>query len=102
MKDRSFLDFVLEQLAGFEYVRAKAMFGGYGLYADDVFFGIVHDGRLYFRTDDITRPQYLGAGMQPFRPNPAQTLKRYFEVPVDVLEEPDELLQWARRACATR
>jgi hypothetical protein len=38
----SFRGFVLEQLAGVEQVRARAMFGGVGLYAADLFFGIVH------------------------------------------------------------
>ena len=34
------------------------MFGGYGLYAGEVFFGIVANGRLYFKTDDETRGRF--------------------------------------------
>lgn len=74
------------------------MFGGYGLYRGDVFFGIIHKSRLYFKTDPKSLPSYLEAGMKPFRPNDKQTLKSYYEVPVDVIEDSDQLIAWARRA----
>jgi len=94
----SFKDFVLDQLGGLPGVACRAMFGGYGLYRDEVFFGIVHKGRLYFKTDDRTRAAYLTHGMKPFRPNRKQTLKTYYEVPVDVMEDAGELIAWAARA----
>ena len=34
----SFREFVLEQLVGVHGIRARGMFGGVGLYADDAFF----------------------------------------------------------------
>jgi DNA transformation protein and related proteins len=74
MRDDSFKDYVLDQLATLGTVRARAMFGGYGLYHGPEFFGILHQGRLYFRTDARTRPNYIAHGMSPFRPNPRQTL----------------------------
>lgn len=97
-RQASFADFVLDQLAGLDGVSARRMFGGHGLYREDVFFGIVHDGRLYFRTDETSRADYLARGMPPFRPSPKQTLKNYFEVPVDIIESPRRLQQWASRA----
>lgn len=36
--------------------------------------------------------------MKPFRPGPAQTLKNYYEVPVEVLEAAEELVIWASQA----
>lgn len=70
MKDRGFLAFVLEQLAGLKRVRAKAMFGGFGLYARRVFRHRARC-RLYFRTDDDSRHPCVEAGMQAFAPNSA-------------------------------
>jgi len=99
-RQESFADFVLDQLAGLDGVSARRMFGGHGLYRGAVFFGIVHDGRLYFRTDEASRADYLARGMQPFRPSPKQTLKNYFEVPVDIIESPRRLQEWALRAVA--
>ncbi|TKB72707.1 MAG: TfoX/Sxy family protein [Nitrospira sp.] len=50
-----FKDFVLDQLADLHGVNARAMFGGYGLYQGGDFFGIIHEGRLYFKTNDERR-----------------------------------------------
>jgi DNA transformation protein and related proteins len=94
----SFKDFALDQLRQLDGVTCRPMFGGWGLYHGDKFFGIIHDGQLYFKTDDATRPAYLEHGMEPFRPSDKQTLKNYYEVPIGVLENPDELAAWALRA----
>ena len=45
--------------------------------------------------------QPIARGMTPFRPNPKQTIKTYYEVPVDVMENPDLLSDWARMAIQT-
>jgi len=74
------------------------MFGGYGLYRGPIFFGILFKDRLYFKTDPASLPPYIERGMKPFRPNAEQTLKRYYEVPADLIEDPDQLVLWARRA----
>ena len=98
MKDNSFKDFVLDQLGQGGGVIYRAMFGGYGLYHDAVFFGIIYRGRLYFKTDSKTLPAYLKTGMKPFRPSAKQTLKTYYEVPVDIVEDRAQLFVWARKA----
>lgn len=97
-QDDGFRQFVEDQLAPLRGLRCKSMFGGYGLYAEDTFFGIIFRGRLYFKTDAATRPVYVRQGMKPFRPSAKQTLKNYYEVSADVLESRDALLEWARRA----
>ena len=94
----SFKDFALDQLHHLDGITCRPMFGGWGLYCGEVFFGIIHDDRLYFKTDDASRPAYIEHGMEPFKPNDKQTLKTYYEVPVGVLENHDELAAWARRA----
>lgn len=74
------------------------MFGGHGLYWRDTIFGIVFGDRLYFKVDDRSKGDFLSRGMGPFRPNERQTLKSYYEVPPDVLAEPEALLSWTREA----
>ena len=98
VSDATFRDFVLDQLGGLADLRAQAMFGGHGLYLAETFFAIIHRGRLYLRVDDTTRPVFERRGMKPFRPGPRQTLGGYYEVPLDVLEQPDILERWARAA----
>jgi DNA transformation protein and related proteins len=100
MNDATFHDFVLDQLQQLGEVDCRRMFGSYGLYHDEVFFGILAQGRLYFKTNGVTRMSYLQRGMLPFRPNARQTLKSYYEVPVDILEDHEQLVLWARQAVA--
>ncbi len=40
----------------------------------------------------------LAAGTGPFQPRVGKTLRNYYEVPVDVMEDADRLVAWARRA----
>lgn len=101
MKNDGFNDFVLDQLADLSGVTARAMFGGYGLYHRTTFFGIIHKGRLYFKITEATLPRYKEQGMKPFRPNAKQTLKSFYEVPIDVLEDAEALTQWATEAAQT-
>jgi DNA transformation protein len=88
----------LDQLQGIDDVEARRMFGGFGLYQDETFFGIIHNGRLYFKIDESTVGEYRKRKMKPFRPNAKQTLKSYYQVPVDVIEDADELREWAVKA----
>src|SRR5262247_3558664 len=97
-KDNSFKDFVLDQLGELAEVEARRMFGGYGLYQDETFFGIVHKGRLYFKTDDSTVGEYRKRKMKPFRPNAKPTLKSYYQVPVEIIEDNGRLCDWAMKA----
>ncbi|HXV80861.1 MAG TPA: TfoX/Sxy family protein [Candidatus Binatia bacterium] len=97
-KDDSFKDFVLDQLRELDDVEARRMFGGYGLYQDETFFGILHKGKLYFKVDDITVSEYRERKMKPFRPNLLQTLKSYYQVPVEILEDNERLCDWTVKA----
>ncbi|MEK7716517.1 MAG: TfoX/Sxy family protein, partial [Pseudomonadota bacterium] len=49
-----FVEFVLELLTPIGAVRARAMFGGFGIYRGDTFFAIIVDDKLYFKADNVT------------------------------------------------
>lgn len=101
-KEDTFRDFVLDQLRPLEGVTCRSMFGGYGLYLGEDFFGIIHDGRLYFRTDETTRGKYAGSGSGPFAPGKTQVLRSYYEVPAEVIEDDEQLAAWAAEAASRR
>ncbi len=74
-------------------VRARAMFGGHGIFKDDVMFAIVDsDGRLYLRADSTTAVAYEAAGSTQHMRMP------YWEVPEPVREDPEQLRAWAATA----
>ena len=92
-----FLAFVLEQLAGVESVRARRMFGGVGLYAGDLFFGILAADSLYLKVDDSNRSRYEAEGMTAFRPYADKPMTMsYYQAPASILEDRDELTTWVR------
>jgi DNA transformation protein and related proteins len=100
MADDSFKEFVLDQLSALPDVRAKAMFGAHGLYQGEHFFGILDEGRLFFKTDAASQADYAGRGMEPFTyesKGRVMTMS-YHEVPPEILENPLEMVVWARRA----
>lgn len=96
-----FRQFVLDQLEPVTGVVPRAMFGGVGLYSRDVFFGIIAGDTLYLKVDDGNRADYEAIGMAPFMPYPKRSATmQYYAVPIAVLENPDELLVWVRKAIA--
>ena len=96
-----FETFVVDQLADLGAVTSRKMFGGAGLYCDDLFFGLIARDQLYLKVDDQTRSAFEGEGCIPFQPFPDKpSTMQYYSVPVHVLESAPELVEWARRAVA--
>ena len=94
----SYRSFVVEQLEHVALITAKSMFGGVGLYADEYFFALIANDQLYFKVDDTNRPDFEAAGMEPFRPYGDDRAMKYYEVPIEVLEDVDALRAWATKA----
>ena len=95
-----FRDHVLDLLSPLGAVTARRMFGGGGLFLDDTMFCLIADDVLYMKADELNRGNFEAVGMPPFdyeRGGKTVALS-YFEVPPDVMEEPDQMLAWARLA----
>lgn len=96
----SYRAFVLDQLGRVASgIRARGMFGGVGIYADDLFFALIGDDTLYLKVDDSNRADFKEAGMQPFMPfGDGGEVMQYYQLPADVLEEPDRLKPWVEKS----
>jgi DNA transformation protein len=90
MADDSFKEFVFDQLSALPDVRAEAMFGAHGIYSGEHFFGILDEGRLFFKTDAASKADYTARGK-------VMTMS-YHEVPPAVLENAPELTMWTQKA----
>ena len=97
----SFRTYLLEQLGQVRPVTARPMFGGLAIFAEGRTFALVADDVLYFKVDDGNRSDFLAAGMGPFLPfgDPERPMN-YFELPAEVLEDPDQLAVWMTKAIA--
>ena len=97
-----YLEYVREQLAGLGHVSTRRMFGGVGLYCDELFFGLIDDDTLFFKTDASNAAQYQARNMPRFMPptNRPMSPMGYHQVPADIIEDGELLVTWARQSVA--
>jgi DNA transformation protein len=96
------VDHCLELLAPLGAARARRMFGGHGLYVDDLFVAIIALDRLYLKVDDDSRPRFEAAGCEPFvyDAKGSPVTMSYWTVPAEAMESPALMQPWARLAIA--
>jgi DNA transformation protein len=90
-----------ELLAPLGPVVLKRMFGGYGVFLDGLMFGLVSDDQLYFKTSEASRAAFQAEGLGPFtytKKGAAAVLTSYWQAPDRLLDDSDELVEWARTA----
>lgn len=94
-------DHVVDLLSPLGQTSYKFMFGGYGVYVDELMIAIVANDRLRLRADAESRPDYEALGIGPFQPYEGKNHSMpFYAVPDEVMEDPAELVEWARRALA--
>src|SRR3954469_8362589 len=94
-----YLAYILEQLEGIG-VTPRRMFGGVGLYSGELFFGLIDDDTLYFKTDESNCAPYQARDMPRFMPpadRPAGPMG-YHQVPAEIIEDSAALVDWARKS----
>jgi DNA transformation protein len=98
-----FADFVTELLEGLGPVRIRRMFGGAGVYAGDVMFGLIDDDVLYLKTDEALRAELADEGSVAWvyaRAPGKWEETSYWRLPEAALDDPDDAVRWARKALA--
>jgi len=99
--ENKFVDLVLTLLTPYGDIRARAMFGGYGLYLDGMIFAIIVQDRLYFKTDAETRPRFLRTGSKPFsyfRAGEKAVSLSYYEAPPRTMNSARAIMPWMELA----
>jgi DNA transformation protein len=92
-----------ELFSSFGAVTVRRMFGGAGIYGDGLMFALVDQGVIYLKADDLTLAAFEREQMNPFSyatKNGRRAIMSYWRVPDRLLDDPDELAQWARQALA--
>ena len=100
---KEFVAFVIEQLAGFGETNARRMFGGAGLFREGLMFALVADDVLFFKADDDNSAAFDNEGLAPFSyatSSGERRLTSYRKAPERCLDDPEEMVHWARTAFA--
>jgi DNA transformation protein len=96
-----FVEHVLEMLEGAGDIRARRMFGGYGVYRGDLMFGLIADDVLYLKTDEESVGLFRERGQSPFVyvKKGEATKTSYWSAPEEMFDDPEEAERWLRIAC---
>lgn len=83
-------------------IRAKRMFGGYGIYRDDLMFALVSDEVLYLKTDDVMAEELAARDLKPFEYTKQGKRMQiaYYTAPAEIFDDLEEAKRWAKRAYA--
>ncbi len=88
----SFRDRVMTDLEPLGDIRARAMFGGYGIFEDGDMFGLMSGSALFFKVGDANRAAFETIGSEQFSGMP------YFRVPDSVMDDAGMLKEWTHAA----
>jgi DNA transformation protein len=98
-KHNEFVAHIVETMSAFGPVESKAMFGGWGLYHQGVFFALVAADMLYLKSDSENAAQFDAENLPPFvyesKVGERITMS-YRAAPAEALESPAVMATWAR------
>jgi DNA transformation protein and related proteins len=94
-------EFIRDLFQPFGVVTVRRMFGGAGLFADGVMFGLVSGGQIYLKANATTVTWFEHECCEPFKystKHGKRALTSYWRLPDRLYDDADELAQWARHA----
>jgi len=100
-KDQSFHDYVARDLlADISGITSRAMFGGWGIYKNGVFFALIADGELYFKVDEQNQADFEKLKSHPFVYMGAKKpmTMAYWLLPEEIMEDKTKLQQWVENS----
>jgi TfoX/Sxy family transcriptional regulator of competence genes/predicted nucleotidyltransferase len=100
-KNNNYTEYIIALLEPLGHIKARKMFGGFGIYQGDIFFALIANDTLYFKVDDNSRPLYESYSSKPFfyeGKDGKRVTMSYWEVPVDIFENSPKLAQWVEQA----
>ncbi len=98
--DPPFVSHCVELLAPLGSVRTRRMFGGWGLYVDELFLALIANERLFLKVNAHSRAAFEAAACEPFvyDAKTGSIALGYWSAPADALESATQMQPWARMA----
>lgn len=95
-----FVNYLHEVFEQFGSIRSRKMFGGHGIYHNDLMFGLVADDELYLKTDADNLAEFTERDLGPFEFNKDGKIMKmsYYRAPEEIYDDPDEAARWGHLA----
>lgn len=93
---------IADLFAAFGAVDVRRMFGGFGVFAEDLMLAIVQDGQIFLKVDEVTSGSFAreGQGAFTYEARGRRISLSYWRMPDRLYDDPDELARWAAGALA--
>lgn len=100
MSTHGLLAHCIELFSPLGAVRARSMFGGHGVYVDELFIALIALDRLYLKVNPQTQANFAAAGCEPFvyTGQSKPVTMSYWTVPDEAMDSPALMQPWARFA----
>ena len=101
-EEKEFVSYLVELMQSIGPVRAQAMFGGHGIFLEQLMFGLVTDSVLYLKVDKENQSHFKARGLEVFSymKKGKECKMSYYQAPEEALEEAEEMSYWAKMAYA--
>ena len=95
-----FTQYIPDVFRLFGRITLRRMFAGYGIFHDDVMFGLVYNETLYLKTDVENLIDFKKQNLKQFEytRQGRRVGLSYYQAPDSILEDPNEAAEWAHRA----
>ena len=99
-EEKEFVSYVVELMQSIGPVRAKAMFGGHGIFLEELMFGLVTDSVLFLKVDKENESHFKTRGLEAFTymKKGKEYKMSYYQAPEEVLDDVEEMNYWANLA----
>lgn len=99
-EEKEFVSYVVELMQSIGPVRAKAMFGGHGIFLGELMFALIADSVLFLKVDKQSESNFKARGLEAFTymKKGKEFKMSYYQAPEEALEEAEEMCYWANMA----
>lgn len=98
-----FVNYLAEVFEHFGTIRSRKMFGGHGIYHNELMFGLVADDELYLKVDSESIGEFEARGLSAFNfemKNGKVGKMSYHLAPEEIYDDPEQGTYWANLAYA--
>lgn len=93
-----YIQYITELIEPYGGCEVKKMFGSLGIFKEGVCFGGVMGNVFRLKVNDTNRADFEAYGMKGWQVPGKKMVMSYYEVPIEIMENKEDLLSWIDKA----